>query len=322
MYVLLLVLAVTALAAWALASLKTSRPDGVLLKVHPFRRMMTFIMRGRNESVVYFDDYIDVEQLRAYLVQARERFPVDITHCVVAGVALGLATAPKMNRFVVGHRLYQRDRRWITFSMKRKKMDREAKLAAVKLDMPDGQTFRELAERIDGKVLIERSDKKTGFDWEMSLLNALPRPALRLAVGLWKVADYYNLLPAALIRSDAMYTSVFVANLGSLKMGAGYHHLYEWGTCSTFVMVGQIEEHPVVRDGQVVVRERVHVRFSFDERIDDGLNARFGIDTLRAVLEDPFTYLGCLAEDGSDARPLSEPVQSVLPLTPEASQAS
>lgn len=296
---------------WVLASMKTSRPDGRMLKVHPFRRMMTFIMQGRNESVVYFDDYIEVEKLHAYIADARERFPVDITHCTVAGVALGLATAPKMNRFVVGHRLYERNGRWITFSMKRRKMDREAKLAAVKLEMPDGQTFRELAERINGKVVIERSDRKTSFDIEMNLLSALPRGVLRFAVRLWRLADYYNLLPGLLIRTDAMYTSVFVANLGSLRMGAGYHHLYEWGSCPLFLMIGQIEDRPVVRNGEVVVRPMMHVRFSYDERIDDGLNARFGIDTLRTVLEDPYTYLGCLREDGSDARPLSEPVAEV-----------
>ena len=303
------------LGLWVLVSLKTSRPDGTLLKVHPFRRMMSFIMLGRNESVVYFDDYIDVEKLRAYIAEAREHFPVDITHCTVAGVALGLATAPKMNRFVVGHRLYQRKERWITFSMKRRKMDREAKLSAVKLDMPDGQTFRELAERINGKVVIERSDRKTSFDVEMNILSALPRAVLRFAVRLWRLADYYNLLPGALIRSDAMYTSVFVANLGSLRMGPGYHHLYEWGSCPLFLMIGQIEDRPVVRDGEVVVRPMMHVRFSYDERIDDGLNARFGIDTLRTVLEDPYTYLGCLQDDGRDARPLSDPVSVVYEQT-------
>jgi hypothetical protein len=48
----------------------------------------------------------------------------------------------------------------------------------------------------------------------------------------------------------------------------------------------------------------MHIRWSYDERIDDGLSARFGIDSAKHALEHPFEYFGCLAEDGSDARPL------------------
>ena len=44
-------------------------------------------------------------------------------------------TVAAMNRFVVGRRLYQRDGVWITFSMKPKKLDKKAKLAAVKMQM-------------------------------------------------------------------------------------------------------------------------------------------------------------------------------------------
>ena len=89
-----------------------------------------------------------------------------------------------------------------------------------------------------------------------------------------------------------MYTSIFIANLGTLKMDAGFHHLYEYGTCSLFVMVGQISEEPVVVDGEVVIRPMISLRFTYDERIDDGLNARFGVDALARVLSEPERWLG------------------------------
>lgn len=289
-------------------NLKSSRPDGTLLKTHPYRRMLAFLEPTRNEAVVYFDEYIDAERLEAYIEKCRSRFHTDITHCVVAGIALGLATAPKMNRFTSGFRLYERKGRFITFSMKRKKLDREAKVSAVKMEIRPEMTFRQLCEAINGKVQIERSDKKTYVDKELALLSAIPRPALRAAVAGIRAANYYNLLPDSFIRNDPMHTSVFYANLGSLNMGAGYHHLYEWGTCPLFLMSGRVKPMPVVRKGEVVVRRMLHVRFAYDERIDDGLNARFGIDTLKHVIEDPEQWLGCLEEDGSDERPLGEPL--------------
>jgi hypothetical protein len=136
-------------------------------------------------------------------------------------------------------------------------------------------------------------------------MSRIPRPVLWVAVRVLKTLDYYNLLPGGFIENDPLYTSMFCANLGSLKMGAGYHHLYEWGTCSAFAMVGQIEDRAVAREGKVEVRKILPIRFSYDERIDDGLNARFGIQTFVGCLERPFECFGCLAEDGSDARPLT-----------------
>ena len=87
-------------------------------------------------------------------------------------------------------------------------------------------------------------------------------------------------------------------------MGAGYHHLFEWGTSPLFLMVGRIEERAVVKNGQIVIQKTLPLRFSYDERIDDGLSARFGIDGVNEVLSDPFKYLGCVPESGDDAPPL------------------
>ena len=284
--------------------IKAERVDGELIPTHPFRRLMTHVMRGRNESVVYFDTYARATELLKYLEEANKVFHVDITHCLVAAGAIALADNPRMNRFVAGRRLYQRKGRYVTFSMKRQKMGREAKLSAVKLEMGDTETFRDLCDRMNGQIKVERSGEKTYADKEFDVLSKLPRAALDVAVNALKTLDHYNALPEAFIKGDGMYTSMFIANLGSLGMGAGYHHLYEWGNCPLFMMVGQLEKRPLIVDDQVVVTPVIPIRWSFDERIDDGLNARFGIDSVNRALETPFTSFGCLKADGSDALPL------------------
>ena len=288
--------------AWVLLNLKTSRCDGVLLgKVHPYRRLMQHIMITRGESVVFFDDYVVADELLEYLAKAKEEFGADISHCLVAACAVGLAEAPTMNQFVMGRRLYQRKQREISFSMKREAMNKKAKIAVVKKAIRDGETFREFTERVNEEINVQRSDTKTYADKEYNLFTMVPRPVLNWAVTLFRWLDYHNILPASFIESDGMYASIFVANLGSLKMRAGYHHLYEWGNCPLFMMVGRIEEKPWVVDGEVVPRKILHIRWTYDERVDDGLSARFGMDAVRRVLENPFEELGCLEEDGSDA---------------------
>lgn len=275
-----------ALAAWVLLEAKTSRPDGDLLRVHPVRRILIFLMPTRAESIVMYDAAIDATKLEAFLASP-EAGGAHITHVTVAAANIALAATPKMNRFVAGGRLYQRRGRFLSFSLKRVRMDREAAISTVKLEMHDGETFDALRRRIDGGVKVERSGQKTSTDKEIDIFNALPRPVLRFGVKLFRWLDDHNLLPQAFIKGDPLYTSIFVANLGSLGMGAGYHHLFEYGSCPLFIMIGQVEPRAVVVDGQVVVRPILPVRFTFDERIEDGLNARYGIDRLVAVLSDP-----------------------------------
>jgi hypothetical protein len=216
-----------------------------------------------------------------------------------------------MNRFTVGNRLYDRKGRYITFTMKRQKLNQKAKISAVKTHVPDGFNFRDLASSINQKIGVERSDKVTYTDKELSLFLKLPRPLLRLGINLFKNLDYFNLLPGGFIHPDPMYTSIFVANLGSLGMRAGFHHLYEWGNCPAFMMVGKIEDRPVVEDGKVVVQKTMHIRWTYDERIDDGLTSSYGMAAARKLLEDPYTYLGCIKEDGSDVRAIDLPSEDI-----------
>lgn len=296
---------VVVLVLLGLLELKTSRSDGELVRRVPqFRRLMHYIMVGRNESVVYFDRAVRADRLEAYLEEARVAFGGNLTHVLVGALNIGLAENPRMNQFVVGRRLYARKGRWLTFSMKRQKLNKKAKLSAVKLKMIDGESFRELTERINGSIKVERSGTKTQADKEFDILNALPRPLLRFATVIVSTLDYYNILPSFFIEGDGMYTSIFLANLGSVGMGPGYHHLYEYGTCPLFVMVGKVEERVIAVDGRPQVARVLPLRFSYDERIEDGLNANYGIESVVRVLEDPQRWLGCVRADGSDRRPM------------------
>ena len=184
--------------------------------------------------------------------------------------------------------------------MKRKKLDKGAKVAAVKLEFDGTENYEELSNRINSLVGVERSEAVTYADRELGFFARIPRPVLRVCVALFRCLDYFNLLPGSFIENDGLYTSAFVANLGSLGMKAGYHHLFEWGNCPAFITVGEIEERAVIECGEVVSGKVLPIRITYDERIDDGLTAKGAVDSLKRVLSDPKTYLGCVAEDGGD----------------------
>jgi hypothetical protein len=276
-----------AVVVWLLLEFKSSRSDGSVVKrLHPYRRIMQYVMTRRNESVVYFDVDAKADNLLAFLAQEKDK-NVSLIHVLVAAMGQTLEKNPKMNRFVSGRRLYDRKGRSITFSAKRKKLDAKAKLAMVQMDLIENEGFEPLVARINGKLNVERSDTKTYADKEYDFFNLLPRPVLVCAVKLMKCMDYYNILPGFFIRDDALYVSAVVTNLGSLKMGPAYHHLYEWGNCPLFLMVGQVEERVVAENGEVRVQKVLPMRIAFDERIEDGLTAKRGIDDFVQLIESP-----------------------------------
>ena len=277
---------------WIFLNLPRKRCDGDLVtKIHPYRKMIPFMWEGTDESVVYYDDYVKADNLLKFIKDTREKFHIDVTHCLVAAAVRGLHENPRMDQFIAGNRLYKRKKTAITFSMKREKLKKEAKVTAVKLFFEPGEEFEKLCERINGNIKVERSEKETYTDKELGIMTRLPRPLLRFAIRFVKWVDYYNLLPWSFIKNDGFYTSMFIANLGSVGMKAGYHHLYNYGACPLFMMVGKIEDRPVVIDGKVVPQKTLHIRWSFDERIDDGLTSSYGMKTIRVILEDPEYWL-------------------------------
>jgi hypothetical protein len=277
---------------WALIQCKTNRPDGEAVRgLHPYRRLAGFIMTRRSESVVYMDSALRAEKLLAYL-ETHKSSGISLTHLLIAAAGEALRRHPRLNRFMTGKRLYQRHGRWVTFSMKRKKLDAKAKLAMVKLELKDDERLHQLAARIDAQIDHERSGKTTHADKEYKLFNLLPRPLLAAATALLSWLDANNLLPGFFIRDDGLFTSVVIANLGSLAMPAPLHHLYEWGNCPLFMAVGAYEERALVEDGALIVATVLPIRWTFDERIEDGLTARGGLDEVLRLLEDPQAAFG------------------------------
>lgn len=282
---------ISILIFWLLLELKTSRSDGVLVKnLHPYRQIMQFVMPTRTESVVFFDVNIKAEQLLIFLEKIQRSHDVSLIHVIVAALNRGLEQNPNINRFVTGRRVYERKGRFITFSAKRKKGEASSKLAMIKMETEDQESFSSLVKRINKKLNVERSDAITYADKEYAMFNVLPRPVLWFAVKLFRFLDYYNLLPGFFIEGDALYVSAVVTNLGSLKMGPGYHHLYEWGNCPLFVMIGEIEERVCSVNGEIKTEKILPVRLSYDDRIEDGLTARQCIDDVVAMMEDPAQF--------------------------------
>ena len=260
------------------------RPDGTLVTdLSPMRRFMPFVSPRRNDSLFYFDQVIDAEPGLAFLERINETRPPDrqvtLFHMVLRAVNLSLTERPRLNRFVAGGRLYQRDGLWITFSAKRAFTD-DAPVLTVKRRMDLDGSLLEMVDGIHDKLGAGRRGKRSASDSEMAILLRFPPPIVRAVLWLARQADALGLLPRAMIDADPLFTSVFLANVGSVGLENGFHHLWEWGNCPIFGVMGRIAPGP---DG----RRRFSLGWTYEERIEDGFNAALGLQLVREALEQP-----------------------------------
>jgi hypothetical protein len=260
------------------------RPDGQRVRDLPtLRVLMPHLMPTRNESVVYFDQQLDVTET---LPWAEER-GVKLFTIVLAAIVRAIGQRPRMNRFIVGRRTYQRHDVEVSFAVKKELSD-GGKMTTVKIAFEADDTLTKVEERVREAISVGKGDRDTASEKEMSVVTRLPRSLLRFLMWAQRALDYWNLLPRAMIRNDPLYASIFVANLGSVGLDAAYHHLYEYGTVPLFAVLGRIHRAPVLTDDEeVVVRTVAEMRYSFDERIADGFYAARTLELFKDYVENP-----------------------------------
>jgi hypothetical protein len=257
------------------------RRDGTLAKVPPYRRMMPFLMRGRNEAVVYFEQRLDMTRAAPWLEEWNRTTGAHATvfHLVLHALARVLHERPHLNRFVVGRRIYDRRGVFMTFAAKKAMRD-DAPIATVKRGFAADESFAAMVAALTTDIRVAKSDAISKVDKELSIFLRLPGFLLAFSIGFLRWLDSHGLAPRAIIGDDPMYTSAFVANLGSLGIDAAFHHLYEYGNCPLFCTVGRL-------DGGSLL-----LRYSYDERVEDGFYAASAIAKVRTWIEDPAAWIG------------------------------
>jgi hypothetical protein len=277
-----------------------TRKDGTAVERLPaLRRLMPFLIPRRNDAYVLFEQTIPTAPLHALLTQLNagrsdgER--VTLFHCVLRAIGLALTDFPRLNRFVAGGRLWERRGIWLALSAKQR-LDRDAPVFSTKVRFDPTESLVDFAERLQ-RGLQQGRRGESAADREIGLLMRLPRVVLRALMWLQPRLDRLGLLPAHLLEDDPLYASAFVANLGSVGLDAAYHHLFEYGTVPIFVTMGRVHRAPVVRDdGSVASHEVFVLRYTYDERVEDGFYAARALDKLAAHLADPVGLSGASSE--------------------------
>ncbi len=248
--------------------------------------MMPYMFGNRTVNEAVLGEVIDLTAVDTYLKEknaAGPEFKYTWFHVITAALAKAILLRPKMNYFIAGGRYYERKKIQVAFNVKRQFADEaEEAMAKFVLDPEGGSPLEQVHSYVQSfvhKVRVE--DRTEGVTNVLNFVQHLPRPLFRLLAWTLKKLEYYGLYPAGLAKDDPCYSSVYVTNLGSIKMNADYHHLFDWGTISFFVVISEKKLRPFFHeDGTYDLRNTLKLGLTIDERIADGY---YFAKTLRLV---------------------------------------
>jgi hypothetical protein len=245
---------------------------------------MPYVSPRRNDSLFLMNQDIGAEAAFEFIEKKNKERPknrpITLFHLFLRALSMALSLRPGVNRFVKAGQVWQRDGVWITFSAKRKLVDGAPMITIKRRFHPESETLDEMTDATYEQLRAGRRGKQTTSDKEVKWMLRLPGPLIRIALAFARLADHFGLLPRKMIDADPLYTSVFVANLGSINYPAGFHHLWEYGTASVFGVMGKIERGT---DG----RRKFTVAWTYDERMEDGLYSYHTLEMVRNRIENP-----------------------------------
>ena len=271
------------------------RKDGTRVPENdPMHLITPYLLPNRADNEAVLTEVFDMTAIEAYLAEKNAdnpEFKYTFFHVICAAIAKVLVLRPRMNRFYAGKRLYDRNDIIFSFVVKKKFEDNGAEALAIITIDKDGNVSP--VEQIHSKVQkivysVRRENKTDGTTDKMGILVKLPRGILKFVMNFLAWLDYHGHYPAALMKDDPYFSSVFISNLGSIKMRANYHHLTNWGTNSIFVVIGEKKPTPFFQpDGTYEMRSALEMGLTIDERIADGVYFAKSVRLLHTLLDNP-----------------------------------
>ena len=271
------------------------RKDGYLLRdIDSMHKFTPYLLPDRVANEACMSELTELSAVNRYLEKKNAdnpEFKYTMFHVICAAIAKTVILRPKLNYFISGKKMYERKDILFSFVVKKKFADNGAEaLAIVKIDREsDEAPIEQIYSKVKKIVYsVRKENKQDGTTDFMDFFTSLPAPILNLVTKLLFWMDRHGKLPDSLVKEDPYSSTVFLSNLGSIKMSADYHHLTNWETNSIFVIIGEKKLYPFYdENGNVTMKEAVRSGWTIDERIADGFYFANSLKILRRILADP-----------------------------------
>ena len=250
------------------------RKDGRLLRtISPFSKFVPFIMPTRVDRLVGYDESFEVSavdrRLRQLRVDGYKR--IGILHFIIACHIRAASMLPGVNRFIAGRRIYAHNDITVVMTVKHS-MSTDATETTIKVHFQPTDTIFDVYRKMNEKIEeIKTAEKDNNTEEVANFFSHFPRGVIRFLLALVRIADYYGLLPDSIVEASPFHGSMIVTDLGSLRIGPVFHHIYNFGTLPVFIAFGaKYHKYEISKKRELVDSKYIDTKMVIDEGIVDG----------------------------------------------------
>ncbi len=264
------------------------RADGKRLRnADPMYQVAAHIMAKRSDAMNMITLDIPIEPMNKYLNDKRkEGKRYSHLSLIIAAYLQTLAEYPALNRFVVNKSIYARNEIAVGMVvLKGGKIDSHGTMS--KLYLEREYTLDDVQATIEKYIEDNRSEEnENGTDKIIKVLLSIPG-LLRFGVCFFKMLDKFGLLPKKIIDVSPFHVSAVVTNLASIRTNHIYHHVYDFGTTSIALAMGNLREVPKRVKGEIVFERCMPIGMVMDERIASGSYFALAFRKFKKLLANP-----------------------------------
>lgn len=267
------------------------RKDGKRVKnISGMQYILCDLKPNRCDSDVYINEKIDVTELLKYIEKKnknKEGKKYTVFHAFSQAIAMTIYNRPLLNRFIANKKFYDRNEVKLSFVAKVNFED-TAKEMLIVLNVKEEYTIDDFNEQIVRKVSkVREKNEVSDTNNLIDIIGSLPKIIRVPIIGIVKILDSHGWLPKSMTNDNIYYSTVIMSNLGSIKCGAIYHNLTNFGTNSILATMGEIHKENVFIDGKEQVRDICEFGVNLDERIADGVYFAKSVNLLKYILSNP-----------------------------------
>jgi pyruvate dehydrogenase E2 component (dihydrolipoamide acetyltransferase) len=237
----------------------------------PWRVTAAAIYTTPTDSRVYGTLDIDVTEAKRFLDEKRgSGVKITMTHLATAVLARAVAfDVPEMNCFIRRGGVVGRERLDVMVPVA---IGGGEGMSAILVKDAHARTVTSIAEEIRTRAQKNRAGTESKTVQNKYLLNRIPWPLRRPAFRFlkWVTVDLGFEIEKLGLSANS-FGSFVVSDIGSFGLNTGMTSLMPAAKVPAVIVLGKIEEKPVVRKGQIEIRTMLPLTGTFDHRIVDGL---------------------------------------------------
>ncbi len=237
----------------------------------PWRVTAAAIYTAPSDSRVYGSLDIDVTDAKRFMdEQRRTGVKITMVHLTTAVIARAVAfDVPELNCFIRRGKVIGRRRLNVMVPVM---LDNQSGISSVLVNDAHARPVSDLASDLRVRVRKSRDGNESKASKNKYLLNKIPWPFRRAAFKFlkWLTVDLGLELRPLGLSSDS-FGSFIVSDIGSFGLTTGMAALFPAAKIPAVIIMGKIEDKPVVRDGEIVIRTILPLTGTFDHRIVDGM---------------------------------------------------